>query len=321
MSNFEWNYSMRRIILSVNPMKYLSCSIWRRWPYWLLWSAVAAFFICLPCFAFTKQNDEGAAEAERYIPWHLEEAELRFRIEKDPDYSQIPDVHLSDLKKKREWNGTYYRLNGKVYKKGVTMSAPATVTYKHEKEHGHFVALAGLADRASSDAQVTFVIYADKKRLYKSNPVTKRTSPIEIDVRVPAAAKELKIETTDSNIEGHRWANLVNAGYLLRGESPGVAYVKLHTPGYDARDFEVAVFTTIGQRVPSRLFWTGADEPMEVLFDNSYGSTTYFVYLVDKSKHKPASTSWEPKAGVTLETRYASKNYPECKELSGFLKV
>jgi hypothetical protein len=280
-----------------------------------------ALLVCPYSFAFAQQNDGSAAEAGRSVPWHLEDAELRVRIEKDDSYSQVPDVHLSDLKKKREFTGTYYKLNGKVYKKGIAMSAPATVTYKHEKDHGRFVALAGLADRASSDAQISLEVYADKKRIYRSGLVTKPMSPVEINVRIPSAAKQLKIETANSNIKGHRWANLVNAGYLLRRQWPEVSYVRLYNPGFDTRDFEAVVFTLIGQRVPSRLFWTGADEPMEILFDNTYGSMVYFVYLVHKNKYKPVPSSWEPKAGVTLETRYASKNYPECKEPSGFLKV
>jgi len=325
---------MRRIILSVNPMKYLSCSIWRRRPYWLLWSAVAAFLICLPCFAFTKQNGEGAAEAERYIPWHLEEAELRFRIEKDPAYSQIPDVHLSDLKKskdKRQWSGTYYRLNGKVYKKGITMTCPGKVTYKNQKQHRRFVALAGLNDRADSNMSVSFEVFADKRRLYRSEPITKYMPPIGISVGVPSTAKEIKLVTTGSDMKGKRRASLVNAGFLLKGKNPEVSYVKLYTPGLDARDFEAVVFTSIGQRVASRLFGAqsrrfasqkqNSGEPMEILFDNSRGSTIYFVYLVHKDKYKPMPSSWEPKAGVILETRYTDKNYPECKELSGLLKV
>jgi len=328
MSNFGCNCSMLKIVLSMEHIRRSLCA-----------AAAVLLILSISCgicgICRATETDLSGGQTGRYIPWHLEEAELRFRIEKDPylEYSQIPDVHLSDLEKKREWTGTYYRLNGKVYKKGIEMSAPATVTYKHEKEHGHFVALAGLADRAGSEAQVTFEIYADKKRLYRSVPVTKQNSPVEINVRVPSAAKELQIVTTDSNIKGHHWATLVNAGYLLRGENPEVSYVKLHTPGYDARDFEAVVFTTIGQRVPSRLFWTqpvesrpsaklpGRGEPMEILFDNSYGSTIYFVYLVHKSKYKPMPTSWEPKAGVILETRYTNEIYPECNELSGLLKV
>ncbi len=291
---------MLRIVLSIEHIRRL------------LFVAAAALFVC---------NIGWAAETGRSVSWHLEDAAFRFRIEKDPAYSQIPDVHLSDLKKKRNWTGTYYRLNGKVYKKGITMSCPAKVSYKHEKQHRRFVALAGLNDRADSDVSVSFEVYADKRRLYKSEPLTKHMPPVEINVGVPTTAKEVKIVTTGSDMKGKRRASLVNAGFLLRGQNPEVSYAKLYMPGYDARDFEAVVFTTIGQRVPSRLFWTGADEPMEILFDNSYGSTIYFVYLVHKDKYKPMPSSWKPKAGVILETRYTYKNYPECKELSGLLKV
>jgi len=291
---------MLKIILSIEHIRRL------------LFAAAAALFVC---------NIGWAAETGRSVPWHLEDAALRFRIEKDPAYSQIPDVHLSDLKKKRKWTGSYYRLNGKVYKKGINMTCPREVTYKHEKQHRRFVALAGLNDGADSDMSVSFEVYADKRRLYKSEPLTKHMPPVVINVGVPTTAKEVKIVTTGSDTKGRWWASLVNAGFLLRGENPDVSFARLYTPGSDARDFEAVVFTTIGQRVPSRLFWTQQDEPMEILFDNSYGSTIYFVYLVHKNKYKALPSSWEPKAGVTLETRYTTKNYPECKEMSGLLKV
>ncbi len=291
---------MLRIVLSIEHIRRLLCA------------AAAALLIC---------GISIAAETGRSVSWHLEDAAFRFRIEKDPDYSQIPDVHLSDLKKKRKWTGSYYRLNGKVYKKGINMTCPGEVSYKHEKQHRRFVALAGLNDRADSDMSVSFEIYADKRRVYRSEPLTKHMPPLEINAGIPSTAKKIKLVTTGSDMKGKRRASLVSAGYLLRGQNPEVSYAKLFMPGFDARDFEAVVFTTIGQRVPSRLFWTEADEPMEILFDNSYGSTIYFVYLVHKDKYKPTSSVWEPKAGVTLETRYTGKNYPECKELSGLLKV
>ena len=274
---------MLRIVLSMEHIRRL------------LFAAAAALLIC---------GTGSAAETGRSVSWHLEDAAFRFRIEKDPAYSQIPDVHLSDLKKKRNWTGSYYRLNGKVYKKGITMSCPGEASYKHEKQHRRFVALAGLNDRADSDMSVSFEVYADKRRLYKSEPLTKHMPPIEINVGVPTTAKEIKLVTTGSDMKGRRWASLVNAGFLLRGKNPDVSFARLYTPGSDARDFESVVFTTIGQRVPSRLFWTQQDEPMEILFDNSYGSTIYFVYLVHKNEYKAVPSSWEPKAGVTLETRY-----------------
>ena len=335
MSNFGCSCSMLKIMLSIEHIRQL------------LFAAAAALLVCPNYFAFAKQNGRSAAEAKSPapiaqeqtlqiprqtkmsrdrtigagVPWHLEDAAFRFRIEKDPAHSQIPDVHLSDLNKKKKWTGSYYRLNGKVYKKGINMACPGEVTYKHEKQHRRFVALAGLNDRADSDMSVSFEIYADKRRLYRSGPLTKQMPPVEINVGIPSTAKKIKLITTGSDMKGKRRASLVSAGYLLRGQNPEVSYAKLYMPGFDARDFEAVVFTTIGQRVPSRLFWTEADEPMEILFDNSYGSTIYFVYLVHKEKYKPASSVWEPKAGVTLETRYTGKNYPECKELSGLLKV
>jgi hypothetical protein len=282
---------------------------------WLLCAAVISLFIC----------DIGlASQNGRSVPWHLEDAAFRIRIEKDPAYSQAPNVHLSDSRKskdKRQWNGSYYRLNGKVYKKGITLSCPGSATYKHQKEYRRFVALAGLSDRADPNMSVKLEVYADKRRIYRSEPITKYMLPIEINVGLPSTAKNIKLATTGSDMKGKRRLILVDAGFLVRGENPDVSYAKLYMPGYDARDFESAVFTSIGQQVSSRILQAQQDEPMEILFDNSRGSTIYFVYLVPKNKYKPASSEWKPKAGVTLETRYTTKNYSECKTLSGLLKV
>ncbi len=282
---------------------------------WLLFSAALVLLAC---------NTGRPEEDKRSVPWHLDEAAFRIRIEKDPAYSQAPDVHLSDSRKsedKRQWNGSYHRLNGKVYKKGITLSCPGNATYKHEKEYRRFVALAGLSDRAEPNVSVNLEVYADKRRIYKSESITKYMLPVGISVGLPPTAKEIKLATTGSDMKGKGRLSLVDAGFLLRGESPEVSYAKLYMPGFDARDFESVVFTAIGQQVPSRIFQAQQDEPMEIFFDNSRGSTIYFVYLVPKEKYKPVASEWEPKAGVTLETRYTTKDYPECKELSGLLKV
>jgi hypothetical protein len=265
-----------------------------------------------------------ASEDSRSVPWHYDDAKFRIRIEKDPTYAQAPDVHLSDSRKsenERQWNGSYYRLNGKVYKKGITMSCPGKASYKHKKEYRRFVALAGLTDRADPNMSVRLEVYADKRRIYKSEPITKYMMPMEINIGLPSTAKNIKLETTGTNLEGRGRLRLVDAGFLLRGESPEVSYAKLYMPGYDARDFEPVMFTSIGQQVRCRVFQVQQDEPMEILFDNSLGSTIYFVYLVEKDKYRPEPAVWERKAGVTLETRYTTKDYSECKKLAGLTRV
>nr|MBC8472985.1 NPCBM/NEW2 domain-containing protein [Planctomycetota bacterium] len=239
----------------------------------IIWLLCVAAIVLLAC------NIGRAAENGRSVPWHLEDAAFRIRIEKDPAYSQAPDVHLSDSRKsedKRQWNGSYFRLNGKVYKKGITMSCPGNATYKHQKEYRRFVALAGLSDKADPNMSVRLEIFADKRRIYRSEPITKYMLPIEINVGLPSTAKEIKLATTGSDMKGKRWLSLVDAGFLVRGENPDVSYVKLYMPGYDARDYESVVFTSIGQQVPSRIFQAQEDEPMEILFDNTRGSTIYF---------------------------------------------
>ena len=237
---------------------------------WNIWLLCAAAIVLLVC-------DAGlASQNGRSVPWHLDSAAFRIRIEKDSAYSQAPDVHLSDSKKskdKRQWNGSYYRLNGKVYKKGITLSCPGKATYKHKKEYRRFVALAGLSSRADPNMSVRLDVFADKRRIYKSEPITKYMQPIEINVGLPSTAKEIKLATTGTDMKGKRRLSLVDAGFLLRGGNPEVSYAKLYMPGYDARDYESVVFTTIGQEVPSRIFQAQQDEPMEILFDNTRGST------------------------------------------------
>jgi len=313
----------------------------------------AALLVCGNCWAVRnsaevpKPEEEtisnGASEIGRDDSWDVEDATLRFRIEKDYSYAQPPDVYVSDLqatkgpsdlkqaKTDKQWAGTYYRVNEQVYKKAIAVSSAATVVYKNQKEYGRFVALAGINDRADPNASVSFEVYADERRLYKSMPLTKQMPPVEINVRLPSASKELKLVTTGSNMQG-RQANWVNAGFLLKGKNPNVSYVKIYTPGYDPSDFEAVVFASKGKRVSSQLLWTGQGEPMEILFDSGTGSVIYFVYLVRKgpmadkylktqnSKFK-TNSAWEPKAGLVLETRRTNKIYPQCDKLPELLRV
>jgi tetratricopeptide (TPR) repeat protein len=306
----------------------------------------AALLVCSNCWAVRNSTEvpkpaeetisNGASEIERSDSWDIEDATLRFRIEKDHSYAQLPDVHVSDLqatkgpsdlkesRTKGQWAGTYYRVNEQVYKKAIAVSSAATVVYKNQKEYGRFVALAGVDDRADPNASVSFEVYADERRLYKSRPLTKQMPPVEINVRIPSGSKELKLVTTGSNMQGRR-ANWVNAGFLLKGKNPNVSYVKIYTPGYDPSDFEAVVFTSNGKRVNSQLLWAGHGEPMEILFNSGSGSVIYFVYMVRKGpmadKYKSAAPAWEPKAGLVLETRRTDKIYPQCDKLPELLRV
>ncbi len=306
---------MLKIVLSIEHIRRL------------LFAAAAALLLCSNCWA---------GEIRRSVPWDVEDATLRFRIEKDHSYAQVPDVYVSDLKAtkgpsdlkksktKGQWAGTYHRVNGKVYKKGIAVSLATTVVYKNQKEYGRFVALAGVNDRADPNASVSFEVYADKRRLYKSRPLTKQMPPVEINVGILSGSKELKLVTTGSNMRGRR-AHWVNAGFLLKRKNPKVSYAKIYTAGYDPTDFEAVVFTSMGKRVDSQLLWTRRGEPMEILFDSSHGSVIYYAYLVPKegtpAKYKSTPSAWEPKAGLVLETRRTSKIYPECHKLPGLLRV
>lgn len=306
---------MLKIVLSIEHIR------------WFLFAVAAALLLC---------SSSWATEIGRSVPWDVKNATLRFRIDKDHNYAQVPDVFISDLKAtkgpsdlkqsktKGQWGGTYHRVNGKVYKKGIAVSSATTVVYKNQKEYGRFVALAGINDRADPNASVSFEVYADKRRLYKSRPLTKQMPPIEINVGVLSGSKELKLVTTGSNMRGRR-AHWINAGFLLKRKNPKVSYAKIYTAGYDPTDFEAIVFTSMGKRVDSRLLWTRQGEPMEILFDSSHGSVIYYVYLVPKegipAKYESTPSAWEPEAGLVLETRRTNKIYPECNKLPGLLRV
>jgi hypothetical protein len=274
-----------------------------------------------------------ASEIEQGVSWHVKEAELRFRIEQDPHHAGVPDVCLSELKADKgpsdlrrpkaegKWSGKYCRLSGKLYKEGVTISAPTTVVYKNQQEYGRFVALIGVSDRADSDASVRFEVWADRRRLYESGPLTKLTQPTPINVRIPSGSEELKLVTDGTNVKNRRWAIWVNAGLLLKGENRDVSCVEVYTPGYDPTDLYALVFTSAGERVNSRVLSAWQGGPMEILFDSSDGRPVYFVYLVPKDKYSGKPASWEPKAGLTLETRRTDKSHRECQKLPDLLRV
>lgn len=274
-----------------------------------------------------------ASETGQGVSWHVKGAALRFRIEQDPHHAGVPDVYLSELKAEKgpsdlrkpkakgKWSGKYYRLGGRLYKEGVTISAPTTVVYKNQQEYGRFVALIGVSDRAGSDASVRFEVWADRRRLYESGPLTRLTQPTPINVRIPSGSEELKLVTDGTNVKNRRWAIWVNAGLLLKGENPDVSCVEVYTPGYDPADLHALVFTSAGERVNSRVLSTWQGGPMEILFDSSEGRPVYFVYLVPKDKSSGEPASWEPKAGLTLETRRTEKSHRECQKLPDLLRV
>jgi hypothetical protein len=294
----------------------------------------------------------GANAAERSDTWHVADATLRFRIERDDGYAPVPDVHLRELRAKKGhsnlkkaiskggWSGRYYRVGGKRYKRAIAVSAGSTIVYKCSREYGRFVALAGLSDRAGQDATARFEVHADERRLYKSDPLARHIAPVDINVRIPSGAKELKLVTNGSKLSGRR-AVWVNAGFLLKGQHPNVGLVKLYTPGYEPTIFEPVVCNTAGDRVSSRVLSTAPGEPLRALFDSSQGSSLYYVYLVRKHGDTSADSAWRPvsawpsrsssvrrdesqdgpKAGLILETRHSPQIDPKCHKLPGLLEV
>ncbi|MHC4567407.1 MAG: PKD domain-containing protein, partial [Planctomycetota bacterium] len=108
----------------------------------------------------------------------------------------------------------------------------------------------------------------------------------------------------------YSWARWVDPGFVLRRQYPQVSAVSIHAPGYNLEDFVPAVRATgDGSAVDSRILSVSEGGPMDILFDTSDASLSYLVYLVPKSRAGTASSSWEPKAGLILETKWSKKGF------------
>jgi hypothetical protein len=247
---------------------------------------------------------------------------LKLRVELDPNQPQVPDHHLSQVRhRKHKWSGRYYKLDGKLYKEVRAMTCPATATYRCKKEYRRFVALVGLDERVEASDSVVFEVFADKRRLYTSPPVTKRATPVGIYVRVPTGTKEVKLTTRGADFNRRSRAYWANAGFLLKGEDTRVGFVRLFVPGYDRSRYKIAVYTLNGYRVASELLPTQEAGVVDVLFYGHYNYSVYYAYLVPKDKYEPPPREWKPDAGLVLRTRYTSTDAKACAELAGFRRV
>ncbi len=65
--------------------------------------------------------------------------------------------------------------------------------------------------------------------------------------------------------------------------------------------------------------WPG--EPMDILFESPPGNPSYLVYLVPKDKRTNRNPSWEPKAGLVLETKWAKKGLRSSDRLPEFMEA
>jgi len=254
--------------------------------------------------------------------WHVPEAVLRFTIEADPNQPQTPGVDISGQRSgKVDWSGAYYRIDGKTYKNPIAMISPGKAVYACKDDFRRFVSLIGVREDASESTRIVFEVFAGERRLYVSPPLTKYSTPVGIDVRIPAKTKEIRLVVSGSS-EGHHWAGWVNAGFQTRDDSPRVGYVTLPIPGFDPSRYEVAVFNANGARIPGTRLTTPEEGKIDQLFFGGQGWSTYYAYLVPKDRFEPEPKDWFPNAGLVLETRRVDKTRQKaCEDLPGLVRV
>jgi len=255
--------------------------------------------------------------------WQVPEAVLKFTIEADPNQPQVPGVDISGQKSgKVDWSGAYHRIDGKTYKNAVVMACPGKTVYPCKGEYRRFVASAGVREDATETTSIVFEVFAGERKLFSSPPLTKYSTPVGIDVRIPPKTKEIMLITTGPSSEGRRWAGWVNAGFQTNDSNPRVAYVTLPVPGFDPSKYEVVVFPANGNRISGTRLGTLEQGKVDQLFFGGQGWSTYYAYWVPKDKYEPEPKEWLPNAGLVLETRRVDKSRQRaCEDLPGLVKV
>ncbi len=240
--------------------------------------------------------------------WHVPEAVLRFTLEADPNQPQVPGVDISGKKAgEMDWPGAYYRIDGKTYKRAIAMTCPGKASYACKEDLRRFVALIGVREDAAESASIVFQVLAGTRKLYSSPPMTRHSTPIGIDIRIPPRTKQIELVATGSSSQGHHWAGWVNPGFPTRDDNPRVGYVTLPVPGFDPSKYEVVMVTANGGRVPGARLSVPQEGKVDHLFFGGQGWLTYFAYWVPKDKYEPEPNGWFPNAGLVLETRRVDK--------------
>jgi tetratricopeptide (TPR) repeat protein len=267
------------------------------------------------------------------IPWHEQSAALRFRIEKDDARSFIPNVSLFDLEtaeksadvrkwaEKNRWSDKR-RINGQLCLNFVPAFGTTPIIYNLHKDFTHFVARAAIVDGADPNTSVAFEVYADKRLISRAGPLTRESPVAEIQAGIPVRSKQLKlvVKAEDNNHLG--WAKWVDPGFLLRGAYPKVSCVRIHAPGYNLDDFVPQVYApSSGAKVNSRILSAGRGEPMDILFDSTEAHPSYLVYLTPKDGRATPPGSWQVRAGIVLETRWAKSSPPSSDKPADLMKL
>jgi len=265
--------------------------------------------------------------------WHENDAGVRFRIEKDYSHSPIPDVSLLDIppdkksKNVKKWiDGNRwikrYQINGKLCQNILPSFGSRHITYNLNRDYTHFVARAGIVDRADPNTSVTFEVYADKRLIHRAGPLTPHKPLAEINTAIPARSKQLRLITKASKNSYLNRAKWVDPGFMLRGSYPEVCLVRLYAPRHNPEQLVPKIIATnSGIKVNSLILSAERGEPMDILFENPKGNPSYLVYLVPKDKYSNPSTSWKPRAGLVLRTKWAKKGLRSSDRLPEFLKA
>jgi len=290
-------------------------------------------FLCRALVVLSITASSRSQEPAGTSGWHENDAGLRFRIEKDYSHSLIPDVSLLDIppdkksKNVKEWIDENrwikrYQINGKLCQNILPSFGSSYITYNLDRDFIHFVARAGIVDGADPNTSVTFEVYADKRLIFHAGPLTPQKPLVEINTAIPARSKQLRLITKSEENKYLNRAKWVDPGFMLRGGYPEVSLVRLYAPGHNPEDFVPEVIATnSGARVNSMVLSAGRGEPMDVLFENPKGNPSYLVYLVPKDKHTNPSQSWEPRAGLMLQTKWAGRGLRSSDGLPEFLKA
>jgi len=290
-------------------------------------------FLCRVLIVLSITASAQSQEPAGTSGWHENDAGIRFRIEKDYSHSLVPDVSLLDIppdkksKNVKKWIDENrwikrYQINGKLCQNILPSFGSSYITYNLNRDYIHFVARAGIVDRADPNTSVIFEVYADKRLIFRAGPLTPQKPLAEINTAIPARSKQLRLITKSEENKYLNRAKWVDPGFMLRGSYPEVSLVRLYTPGHNPDDFVPEVIATnSGIRVNSRVLSASRGEPMDILFENPKGNPSYLVYLVPKDKHTNPSTSWEPRAGLVLQTKWAKKGLRSSDRLPEFLKA
>ncbi len=260
-----------------------------------------------------------AADPSASSAWHVKNAPVRFRIEKDNDRSLIPEVSLLDLPpdkksesvqkwiEKNRWTERR-RFQGKLCQNCLPAFGPKGFKYNLHRDFALFVAKAGIYDSTDPNTILRFEVHADERRIFRSKPVTRRNPMVEIILGIPPRSKQLQFVVMTDEGRFRNRARWIDPGFVMRGRYPLVSFARIYVPGYDVSNFVPEVYaTTSGDKVKSRILSAAKGEPMEIIFESPIGNPSYLVYLVPRGRDSNFALSWQPEAGLVLETRWSRR--------------